>query len=77
MSTADIAAGNPIGDPHLVAEKLVKEMRAVRPTHIALYMTIGAVDHRLALRSIERFGSEVVPLIERELGSLAAVVHQP
>ncbi len=73
MSPEDIAAWNPIGDPATVAEKLVEEIRAVGPSHIALYMTIGAADHAQVLRSIERFGSEVVPLIERELGPLAGV----
>jgi alkanesulfonate monooxygenase SsuD/methylene tetrahydromethanopterin reductase-like flavin-dependent oxidoreductase (luciferase family) len=73
MSPEDIAAWNPIGDPETVAEKLVAEIRAVGPSHIALYMTIGAVDHGQVMRSIERFGSEVVPLIERELGPLCGV----
>jgi alkanesulfonate monooxygenase SsuD/methylene tetrahydromethanopterin reductase-like flavin-dependent oxidoreductase (luciferase family) len=71
MSPADIVAWNPIGDPETVAEKLVGEIRDVGPTHIALYMTIGAVDHAQAMRSIERFGKEVVPLVEREIGPLA------
>ncbi len=71
MSPEDIAAGNPIGDPHRVAERLVAEILGARPSHIALYMTIGAVDPRQALRSIERFGAEVVPLIEREVGPIA------
>jgi alkanesulfonate monooxygenase SsuD/methylene tetrahydromethanopterin reductase-like flavin-dependent oxidoreductase (luciferase family) len=73
MSPADIVAWNPIGDPRTVAEKLVGEIRSVGPTHIALYMTIGATDHAQVLRSIERFGSEVVPLVEREVGPLAGV----
>jgi hypothetical protein len=33
-------------------------------------MTIGAVEHGKVLHSIERFGAEVVPLIERQLGPL-------
>jgi len=73
MSPEDIVAWNPIGDPETVAEKLTAEIRAVRPSHIALYMTIGAVEHGQVMRSIERFGAEVVPLIERALGPLAGV----
>jgi alkanesulfonate monooxygenase SsuD/methylene tetrahydromethanopterin reductase-like flavin-dependent oxidoreductase (luciferase family) len=73
MSPEELAAWNPIGDPATVAEKLVEEMRAVRPSHIALYMTIGAADHARVLHSIERFGAEVIPLIERELGALGRV----
>ena len=63
----------PIGDPETVAEKLVAEIRSVGPAHMALYMTIGAADHAKVLRSIERFGTEVVPLIERALGPLAEI----
>jgi alkanesulfonate monooxygenase SsuD/methylene tetrahydromethanopterin reductase-like flavin-dependent oxidoreductase (luciferase family) len=73
MSPEDIAAGNPIGDPETVAGKLVEEIRSVGPSHIALYMTVGAVDHAQAMRSIERFGAEVVPLVERAVGPLAGV----
>jgi alkanesulfonate monooxygenase SsuD/methylene tetrahydromethanopterin reductase-like flavin-dependent oxidoreductase (luciferase family) len=73
MSADDIVAWNPIGDPQTVAGKLIDEIRSVGPTHIALYLTIGATDHAQVLLSIERFGSEVVPLVERELGPLAKV----
>jgi alkanesulfonate monooxygenase SsuD/methylene tetrahydromethanopterin reductase-like flavin-dependent oxidoreductase (luciferase family) len=73
MSPEDIAAWNPIGDPETVAEKLVAEISAVGPSHIALYMTIGAVDHDQIMRSIERFGAEVVPLLEQALGPLADI----
>lgn len=73
MSPEDIVAWNPIGDPQTVAEKLIAEIRSVRPAHIALYMTIGAADHEQVMRSIDRFGHEVVPLIEKELGSLGGV----
>lgn len=73
MSPQDIFDWNPIGDSHMVAEKLIEEIRSVGPTHIALYMTIAAMDHAQVLSSIERFGNEVVPLIEREVGPLASI----
>jgi alkanesulfonate monooxygenase SsuD/methylene tetrahydromethanopterin reductase-like flavin-dependent oxidoreductase (luciferase family) len=73
MSAEEIAAWNPIGDPETVAGKLAAEIRAVGPSHIALYMTIGAVEHGQAMRSIERFGAEVVPLVERALGPIADI----
>lgn len=73
MSPEDITDTNPIGDPETVAEKLVAEIGSLRPTHLALYMTIGATEHTKVLRSIERFGDEVIPLIERALGPLAEI----
>ena len=44
-----------IGDPHLVAEKLVSEIRELGTTHLSCFMQIGTVDGRRALRSLSRF----------------------
>lgn len=73
MSPAQIAEWNPIGDAETVAEKLVDEIEQVGSNHIALYMSIGDADHEAVMRSIERFGGEVVPMIEKALGPLAGI----
>lgn len=73
LTPEDILAGNPIGDPHRVAEALVEEINRVGTSHIALYMTIGRTDHEAVMRSIRRFGDEVIPLVEKAVGPLAAV----
>ncbi len=70
MSPEDILAWNPIGDAETVAEKLVEEIEQVRPVHTALYMTMGDTPHESALRSIERFGDTVIPMIEKQVGPL-------
>lgn len=57
-----------IGDPHLVAEKLVSEIRELGTTHLSCFMQIGTVDGRRALRSLSRFAAEVVPLMEAAFG---------
>lgn len=57
-----------IGDPHLVAEKLVSEIRELGTTHLSCFMQIGTVDGRRALRSLSRFAAEVVPLMESAFG---------
>jgi alkanesulfonate monooxygenase SsuD/methylene tetrahydromethanopterin reductase-like flavin-dependent oxidoreductase (luciferase family) len=71
MSLEDILRWNPIGDPETVAERLVEEIEKVGSDHIALYMTIGDTDHEAVIRSIRRFGREVMPLIEKSVGPLA------
>ena len=58
----------PIGDPETVAEKIVAEVRANRPWHYAVFQQYGGIDGKRALRSLERFGAEVLPLIDKELG---------
>ncbi|MEP4378335.1 MAG: LLM class flavin-dependent oxidoreductase [Alphaproteobacteria bacterium] len=71
MSPEDILGWNPIGDPETVAARLVEEIEKVGSDHIALYMTIGDTDHESVMRSIRRFGDEVIPLVEKSLGPLA------
>jgi len=73
MSPEDILKWNPIGDVETVAERLVDEITRVGTNHIALYMTIGRTDHEVAMKSIRRFGEEVMPLIEKAVGPLGGV----
>ncbi len=73
MSPEDILAWNPIGNVEKVAECLVDEITRVGSAQIALYMTIGRTDHEVVMKSIRRFGDEVVPLIEKTVGPLGGV----
>ena len=57
-----------IGDAHLVAEKLVNEIRELGTTHLSCFMQIGSLDGRRATRSLSRFAAEVIPLIEKAFG---------
>lgn len=57
-----------IGDPHLVAEKIVSEVRELGTSHLSCFMQIGTVDGRRATRSLSRFGAEVIPLMEKAFG---------
>ena len=73
MSPEQLMAWNPIGDAETVAEKLAAEITAVTPAHMGLYMTMGSTPHKAAMRSIERFGTDVLPLLEKALGPLASI----
>lgn len=73
MSPEDILAWNPIGSPETVAACLADEITRAGTNHIALYMTIGRTDHEVVMSSIRRFDDEVIPLIEKQVGSLAGV----
>lgn len=66
----ELMAHSPIGDAETVAQRLVEDIRRARPMHSVLYMNAGAFEQKKALRSIERFGAEVLPMIEKELGPL-------
>lgn len=62
-----------VGDPHHVAERIVREIRALDPYHYSTFFQFGDLPIELALRSLERFGAEVMPLIEREVGPLGRI----
>ncbi|MEM7425709.1 MAG: LLM class flavin-dependent oxidoreductase [Pseudomonadota bacterium] len=70
-SIDQILENMPIGSPERVAEQIVAELRANRPAHYAVFAQYGGLPGGRARRSLSRFGSEVVPMIDRELGGLA------
>lgn len=66
-----------IGDVETCIQRGVEEIRKTGVDHIALYFQLGDYDHARARRSLERFVTEVVPGIEKEIGPLANVPSEP
>lgn len=60
----EIAENAIIGDPEKCIAQLNEEIRLVRPTQLSCFMQIGGMDHRRVMRSIERFGAEVMPYLD-------------
>ncbi|MEZ5925046.1 MAG: LLM class flavin-dependent oxidoreductase [Hyphomicrobiaceae bacterium] len=69
-SLDEIAGNVYFGDPETCAEKMVAEIRALNPMHISCFMQFGGMDGKRALRSMERFGAEVMPLVRKALPDL-------
>jgi alkanesulfonate monooxygenase SsuD/methylene tetrahydromethanopterin reductase-like flavin-dependent oxidoreductase (luciferase family) len=59
-----------IGDAGMVAERMAALIGAARPKHMLLHFQAGASPQKTALASIERFASEVRPMLEKALGPL-------
>lgn len=59
-----------IGDAEMVAERLTALIDAARPRHMLLHFQAGASTQKTALNSIERFATQVRPMIEKVLGPL-------
>ena len=59
-----------VGDPGHCAEKIVHHIRTLGITHLNCFMQVGGLPVGRALKSMERFAAEVVPLVEKELGPL-------
>ena len=70
LSLDEIVNNIIVGDAETCAEKCVEIIRRVKPVHMALYFTIGNISHVRAMQSIEVFGSQVIPAIEKEVGPL-------
>jgi hypothetical protein len=62
-----------IGSASHVAERIAEEIRAVQPIHYNGFFQFGDLPIARARRSLERFGSEVLPMLAAELGPLDAI----
>jgi probable LLM family oxidoreductase len=56
-----------LGSPEEVAEKIVAYHELFRPERYLGHVSIGAVPHQDVMRAIELFGTEVAPLVEKEI----------
>ena len=65
------------GDPQAVAEKILFAHELFRHNRYIGQMSVGAVEHRDVMRSIELFGTEVAPLVRAEVARRSEVVAAP
>ncbi len=62
-----------VGDSETIAERLAGEIRAGRPSHVMFHFQVGGSPQARALHSMEKFATEIRPMLERELGPLSAL----
>jgi alkanesulfonate monooxygenase SsuD/methylene tetrahydromethanopterin reductase-like flavin-dependent oxidoreductase (luciferase family) len=62
-----IQASVPIGSAETVAERIVAEVRANGITDLSCFMWPAGIEAKAVLRSMERFGQEVMPLVIKAL----------
>jgi probable LLM family oxidoreductase len=56
-----------VGDPELVAEKIVAHHRIFKNDRFLLQMAIGLMPHAQIMRGIELYGTKVAPLVRKAL----------
>lgn len=66
----DILATTYIGSANEVAERMIEQAEALRPTHLSCFMAMGGLSGRRVMRSIERFAGEVLPQVAAHFGGL-------
>lgn len=62
-----IEAGALIGTASHVAERIIAEADALKLSHLSCFMRLADMPHDVAMRSIERFGRDVIPAVHKEL----------
>ncbi|MBB3452097.1 putative LLM family oxidoreductase [Rhizobium sp. BK313] len=56
-----------VGDPEVVAEKIVAHHKLFRNDRFLLQMAIGTMPHEQIMRGIELYGTKVAPLVRKAL----------
>ena len=62
-------ANLPVGSVDRVIERMVEEIRILKPKHVAIQVQPGDFDTRATLRQIELWGERIIPAIRKEIGS--------
>ncbi len=59
-----------LGTPEQVVEKMLFQHRIFRHQRFLIQLTVGPMQHEDVLRAIELLGTEVAPVVRKELGSV-------
>lgn len=58
-----------VGDPEQIAEKILFQYELFGHQRYLLQLTVGTMPHRKVLRAIELLGTEVAPLVRKEIAA--------
>ncbi len=61
-----------LGSPQEVIDKILAQHELFGHERFLLQLTVGPIEHRQVLRAIELFGTEVAPVVRREVGEAPA-----
>lgn len=59
----------PVGSVDTVIERLVADIRAVRPVHVALQTQVGDFDHQIMLKQLELWSKVIIPAVQQEIAN--------
>ena len=65
----DVAANTLVGPPDEIAERIAQAVAILRPSHIAFHNQPGDLPQDRVMKSLELFGSKVMPQVERALAA--------
>jgi len=64
-----------IGDAQYVAERIIDEVAEINPVHYNCFFQFGDMPIQAARQSLEKFGREVIPLLEKAIGKVTVDIH--
>jgi len=65
----------PVGDIDTVIERVVNEIRTLKPVHYCFQTQMGDFDHAAMLRQLEVWGKVIIPTVQQEIANDPP--HQP
>lgn len=65
---SDMQAILPVGDVDTCIERMIRDIQACGAGHVAIQTQVGDMDPKAMLRSIELWGTRIIPAIQKELG---------
>lgn len=66
-ASTELRGANFIGTPEQIIEKILFQHEIFGHDRFLLQITVGSLPHEVVLRSIELFGTEVAPVVRREV----------
>lgn len=66
-ASCTLRGANFVGSPQQIIEKILYQYEIFRHDRFLLQLTVGSLPHKKVLRAIELFGTEVAPIIRKEL----------
>ena len=60
-----------VGSPQEVIEKILYQHEIFRHQRFLIQLTVGPMPHAEVMRAIELLGTEVAPVVRREVGAAA------
>jgi len=73
----EMRANLPVGPVDRVIERVVQEIRTLKPVHYCFQTQMGDFDHATQLRHLELWGKEIIPAVMREIANDPPHVARP
>ena len=75
LSLEKIKSNLPVGNVETVIERLVRDIKVMRPHHVAIHTQIGDLGHREMCKQLELWASTIIPAVRKEVAKFDPYVR--